>query len=190
MAAEPKPYLTVERYLELDAISEFRCEYENGRLYVIEAASQNHAQIAMNLSAHLFIGLQRTECRVFSQGRKVQAAEKITLPDLVVVCGKQQTSFKDEVLLNPILLGEVLSPSTGDYDRGGKFERYRSIPSFREYLIVYQDKILVQQHIKQRNEDWLMRSHSDPLASIPLDSLPGLEIPLAAIYENVTWHSD
>jgi Uma2 family endonuclease len=97
-----------------------------------------------------------------------------------VVGGEPQT-FGDpkDVLLNPLLIVEVLSPSTEGYDRGKKFELYRTIPSFEEYLIVHQDRRHVEHYSKQDDGSWVLRDHIDGEVAVARLSL---RIPLDELY--------
>src|SRR5688572_16082130 len=136
MSAIPKTKLTSEGYLEFERKSEIKHEYFDGEIFAMSGANRNHSLISVNLNGLLwqhFKGKDFTAClgkmRVF-----VPATGLYTYPDLVVVCGKPQ--YQDDVfdtLLNPVLLIEVLSDSTEGYDRGKKFQHYRSIDSLREY---------------------------------------------------------
>jgi Uma2 family endonuclease len=191
MASDPKLHLTLEQYLELEANSHdgSRHEYQDGELFPVEAATPNHALISANLAAALHNKLRRGPCRVYGSSLIIKAGRRYAYPDLAVVCGAvEMMPQRDDVILNPVLLAEVLSPATGDFDRGTKFQLYRAIPSFREYLIVHQDELLVEQHIRQPNADWLMRQHRDPPGSFALHSVvPAIELALADIYEDVIW---
>ena len=107
---------------------------------------------------------------------KVASAGLYTHPDCSVICGEPQY-FREQkdVVLNPLLIVEVLSPSTEDYDRGKKFELYRTIPSFREYLVVHQDRRHVEHYSKQDDGSWVLREYSD--GSVLVDRI-GVRIPL------------
>jgi Uma2 family endonuclease len=202
LASEPKRFLTIEQYLELEANSLWgeRHEYEDGQIFPMGnpdapiEATVNHAAITANLLRHVGNKLDAAQSpsRAYTQNLIVKAGPRCAYPDLVVVCGKPQTlDDKDQVVLNPLLVAEVLSPGTEDFDRGRKFVDYRSIDSLREYLLVAQSEILIEQWIGGAGKPWqLTAEHRDPLASIALVSVPGIEIPLSDIYENVTWPSD
>ena len=112
---------------------------------------------------------------------KVSAAGLYTYPDCSV-CGEPElfTSQKD-VLLNPLLIVEVLSPSTEAYDRGKKFELYRTLESFREYLLIHQDRRHVEHYSKQEDGSWLLRAHSGADVVIAIDRL-GVRILLGDLY--------
>jgi Uma2 family endonuclease len=106
-----------------------------------------------------------------------------TYPDVVVVCGDPQ--FADrlaDTLLNPALIIEVLSDSTADYDRGGKFHQYMRIPTLREYLTVSQSERLVDLAVRQADDSWVIREIGEDATVVPLGSL-GIELQMADIYE-------
>ena len=117
----------------------------------------------------------------------VPATGLYTYPDVTVVCDKPV--FVDEqtdILTNPLLIIEVLSESTKDYDRGRKFEQYRQIPSFREYLTISQIEMLVEHSVRQPDNSWLLREIRDVSGKVPLASL-GIQLTLAEIYDRVTF---
>lgn len=135
--------------------------------------------------------LRGSGCSTFVDDMRMQvrATGLYTYPDVAVVCGEQR--FGDDVndtLLNPAILFEVLSPSTEAYDRGRKFEHYRSIESLREYVLVTQDRISVGKFTRQESGLWLLQEWHSLDDLLPLDSLgadiPG--IPLADIISTPT----
>jgi Uma2 family endonuclease len=106
-------------------------------------------------------------------------------PDLLVVCGNPSlTDESVDTLTNPKVVFGVLSPSTADYDRGGKFELYRELPSFEEYVLVSQDRQRVETFSRTQAGDWLLKRYDGPAASLALSSL-GIPIPLAEIYSGI-----
>jgi Uma2 family endonuclease len=120
---------------------------------------------------------------------KVNAQSLYTYPDIAVVCGDVQ--FEDDqvdTLLNPTLIIEVLSPSTEDHDRGAKFGYYRRLPSLREYILVAQDKMLVE-HFVREDDGWLLTETTDPDAVVRLPSI-GCEVPLAEVYRKIVFPTD
>ncbi|HKV09458.1 MAG TPA: Uma2 family endonuclease, partial [Thermoanaerobaculia bacterium] len=131
--------------------------------------------------------LKRSPCRVCPGDQRVHipATGLYTYPDAVVVCGEPR--FEDErldTLLNPTLLVEVLSPSTEAYDRGKKFEHYRSIESLAEYLLVSQTEPRVEQFLRQEDGIWLFKAFAGLDATLLLPSLR-CAVPLAEIYDKV-----
>ena len=146
MAAKPQGLLSREEYLALERRGEGKHEYLAGELVAMAGASFRHNLIQTRVVASLYQQLRGRPCEVAPSDLRVAigALGVYTYPDVTVVCGEPQ--FEDaeqDTLLNPTLLVEILSPSTESYDRGRKFEHYRLIPTFRECLLVAQDRPLV-----------------------------------------------
>ncbi len=143
MASTPKTRYTPEEYLALERSSETKHEYFKGEIFAMGGASSRHVLIVTNLVIELGSQLKKGPCRVFSTDLRVRVDTSglYTYPDVVVICDAPEFSDDQrDTLLNPVLIIEVLSDSTKDYDRGGKFEQYRTIKSFKEYLLVAQDR--------------------------------------------------
>ena len=137
MATQPKTHLTPEQYLEIERKAEFKSEYYQGEMFAMSGASYPHIGIVANAVASLHQQLRRGPCRPLSNDMRVRvtATGLYTYPDVVVVCGEPR--FLDDTfdtLLNPTVIIEVLSESTEAYDRGQKFEQYRSLESLAEYV--------------------------------------------------------
>jgi Uma2 family endonuclease len=177
---------TPEEYFALERNAEFKSEYLDGRIVAMTGASIEHATIAGNVHGELRQRLRGSSCRVFISDMRVQvgAGRRYTYPDLVAVCGEPQLVDRmPDTLTNPTLIVEVLSPSTEAYDRGEKFLQYRGIESLQEYVLVAQDRVLVERFVRA-GEFWTLSTLSDVDASLELTSV-GCEIPLREIYENV-----
>jgi Uma2 family endonuclease len=172
MATEPKRRYTVEEYLALERESEIRHEYLNGEIFSMVDGSPKHNQINSNVSRSLGNQLEDRSCSVFisDQRVKIPATGLYTYPDIVVVCGEQKYEEIDglETLLNPVLIVEVLSPTTEDYDKGRKFDNYRSIESLREYLLIAQNKSHILLHVKQSDGKWLLSETKDMESTLHL----------------------
>jgi len=186
MSTLPSTHLTPEEYLEIERKAEWKSEYYAGEMFAMSGASEKHGLIAVNLVALLHRQLRRTTCRVFGSDLRVNmpATGLYTYPDIVVACGERK--FIDETfdtLLNPVLIAEILSPSTEAYDRGRKFEHYQTIPSLNEYLLVAQDRIHVDLYTRQPGGAWLLTSASELTASIALASIQ-CSVSLAELYED------
>ena len=176
--------LTAEDYLALDREAEHKSEFHDGELFPIVEATVAHADLAgaciMAIRPRI-----RKECRVLAQMRTRVTAAKFVYPDIAVVCGAPQlTDEHQDTLLNPKVVVEVLSPSTADYDRSGKFDLYRQLPSFEEYLLVFQDEPRVELLRKSSAARWTIDSLTAPEARIELTSL-GIEFPLAELYDGI-----
>lgn len=162
-------------------------EYEAGQVYAMTGASFNHNLIVSNLIGELRNRLRAQPCAVLGTDMRVriQAADAAKYPDVLVVCGAPQ--FHDDrrdVLLNPTLIIEVLSPSTEAYDRGGKFAVYRQLPSLAEYALVAQDPVSVELYTRQPDGSWLYRFHGDLEDRVTLTSLDCV-LPVRDIYGRV-----
>ena len=163
MASASVPYLTPEQYLEIERQAEFRSEYLHGEMFAMAGTSFNHNRIVRSTERALGRALDGRRCDVFFLDVKVHvpATGLYTYPDIVVTCGPIAALDKhQDTLTHPLVIVEVLSPSTRNYDRGEKFQHYRSIPSFREYLVLAQDEIRVEHHVRQPDGAWIFREHT------------------------------
>lgn len=188
MSVQVKPRYTLEEYFELELASEERYEYFNGEVFCMSGVSPNHGQIESNLNLELRLALRERRCRVFPANIriKVPAAPPYRYPDLAVVCEKPiyEEIGGIEALTNPALLIEVLSPSTEAYDRGDKFSHYKSIPSFREYLLVAQHRPHLTHYVKQSDGKWDYEETNDLTSNLDLPSV-GCVLALSEVYRDV-----
>jgi len=131
-------YYTESEYFEIERRSEGRWEYVNGHIRLMAGGSDDHNTISMNVAGSLRSILLTKGCRVYGSDMKLHTGDGMnTFPDVSVVCGDRQYYLgKDHVIINPLLIVEVLSPSTRDYDQGDKFRHYQTIDSLQEYLLV------------------------------------------------------
>jgi Uma2 family endonuclease len=187
MATQPIPLVTPELYLELERKAEFRSEYINGDMFAMSGGTWNHARIVRNTMSRLDEQLAGSSCEPVSSDIRLHSAkfDYYTYPDIVVVCG--ETKFLDsrkDTITDATLVVEVLSPSTKGYDRGDKFVYYRSLPSFSEYLLLSQDQILAEHHVRRPDGAWLFREHTSASDVIELTSI-GCRIHLETLYQRV-----
>ena len=187
MSAATKPYITPAEYLARERAAEFKSEYLNGEMFAMAGATREHVLVSGNVSRELGNQLRDRDCEVYQSDMRVKVSPTglYTYPDVAVVCGEPQ--FEDaqlDTLLNPKLLVEVLSKSTGGYDRGAKFEHYRQIPSLAEYVLIAQDKHHVEVFTRQPDGRWLLWETNDPAATVRLASI-GCELHMAEIYAKV-----
>lgn len=191
MASNPKTYYTPEEYLALERSTEFRHEYYNGEIFAMGGATEEHVSIVTNLVVELGSQLKAGPCKVYSNDLRVQVSPTglYTYPDIIVLCEERRFSDKQkDTLLNPALIIEVLSESTKDYDRGGKFEQYRSIDSFVEYLLIAQDRPHVEHHTRQPDGSWLLQETNSLEDMIQLKSVPCL-LRMSDIYSRISFQS-
>jgi Uma2 family endonuclease len=183
MSASPVPKLSVEEYLALDRIAERRSEYYDGEMFPVIAAGWKHGRIAMNTGRLLAERLRDRPCRAVDGSVRLRVGStKFTYPDFMVVCGKPVfTDDHSETLTNPKVIVEILSPSTADYDYGGKFAHYRTLPSFEEYLLIAQDEPRIEVFRKTPDGRWILSSYVGLEATVRVESLE-IDLPLAEIY--------
>jgi Uma2 family endonuclease len=187
MSLQPKTHLTPEEYLAIERKAEYKSEYFNGEMFAMSGASERHVSIVANL-VYLLVGqLRGRPCKAYASDMRVRVSPTglYTYPDVVVVCGQAQ--FADEqqdTLLNPTLIVEVLSESTKDYDRGGKFEHYRSLASLSEYVLIAQDKHHVEHFVRQSDNRWLLSETNRLEDTIHLSSID-CDLVLAEVYDKV-----
>jgi Uma2 family endonuclease len=190
MSALPKPHYTLEEYLELDRNSEARLEYWNGEVFDMSGVSQEHAEIELNLIETLRPRLARQGCRMFPANVRIRVP---SLPpyryaDLSALCGQAQ--FEEigglDVLTNPALIIEVLSPSTEAFDRGDKFTSYQSIPDFCEYLLIAQHRPHITQLIRQEDGSWLHREFNSLSDTLTLVT-GNCDLSLSEVYRNLSF---
>ena len=181
MATVPNAKFSEEEYLRLERAAEYKSEYHDGEMFAMSGGSAIHARLSASIIAMLHRQMP-AGCCVYSSDLRITipATRTYTYPDCSVVCGDSQL-LDDDNLLNPVLIAEVLSPSTEGYDRGKKFELYRTIESFREYLIVHQDRHHVEHYSKQDDASWILREHIGADASVAIARL-NARIPLIELY--------
>lgn len=183
----PEEYIALERKAIPDAET-VRSEYIKEKIIPRSNSNLAHNLITGNILGELHTRLKDAECFVFANEMRVSVptAKSYFSPDVGVVC--EEPRFEDDVfdtLLNPIVVIEVLSPSTEAYDRGEKFAHYRQLTSLQEYLLVAQDQIRVE-HYRRQERQWIFTDFEKQDEILPLPSLQ-CELPLQEIYERVTF---
>lgn len=191
MSAIPKTQLTAAEYLSIERKAETRSEFFAGEMFAMSGASREHNLISLNIGGELREKLKDRDCEVYTTDMRVRVPSGLyTYPDVVVACGNPR--FEDDhvdVLLNPIVLIEVLSDSTADYDRGTKFKHYRQIPSLREYVLVDQTTAQIEQFVLGSDGKWELTESEGLDKTLTLDSI-GCRVPLTEVYRKVTFHTD
>jgi Uma2 family endonuclease len=191
---KPRRY-TPEEYLELERKAETRHEYIDGEIFPIDrdayamaGESLSHSQICINLARETSLQLKNKACQALSPNMKVRAESKgmFAYPDLTIVCG--QPIFHDEqkdVLLNPKVIFEVLSPSTERYDQTKKFFRYRKeLPDLTDYVLIYQDAPFIEHHEKMPDSRWIHNAADGIEDVLEIFSI-GIKLSLKELYDRV-----
>lgn len=185
-ARAEKKKQTPAEYLALEEKAEYRSEFVDGYVFKMAGGTEAHIQISFNLTK-LFADKLRGKCRAYQSEMKVWIQEAATFfyPDVTVVCGERKFhDGRNDIVENPILLVEVLSKSTEEYDKNDKFLTYRSIESFQEYVLVSQNRPAVQQFIRQSDGRWLHQATIGLNSAVFFESV-GVELLLEDIYDLV-----
>lgn len=192
MSALRNPIFTEAEYLALESASHTKHEFYRGTIIAMAGASLMHDLIVGNTFISLGNQLRDTPCRVVTSDMrvKVQDLRGYFYPDIKVVCGDPQTtSDNPPSLLNPVVIIEVLSPSTEAFDRGDKFAAYQRIDSLQDYLLVAQDRARIEHYQRQSDQSWLLRVYEDVRASLALASVD-CTLSLAEVYARVTFDQE
>ena len=181
--------VTPDEYLRIERAAEWKSEYADGEMFAMAGASPRHVLITANLVRELGNLLREGPCSAYPADLRVATDRHrhYTYPDVVVACEPlQYVDEQRDTITNPVLIAEVLSESTENYDRGAKFERYRAIPTLAEYLLVAQDRVHVELYTRQPNAAWVLREWNDAGAKIELATLHCI-VAISEIYAKVTF---
>lgn len=188
MVADPSTIpLSPEEYLRIERDSDVRTEYLNGQIYMMSGASRQHGKIVTNLVRELSTHLLDEPCEVHSHDMRVHIpnVRAYFYPDVVIGCDEfELTDEIDDHLINPLIIIEVLSPSTEGMDRGKKFNAYQQVPSLREYILVSQDEPLISRYTRQDGNLWLLSTLRGLDALLEFTSI-ACTLPLDRIYLKV-----
>ena len=191
MSAWPKPRYTPEQYLEMDRKAEYRSEYVNGEIMAMAGASREHNMVATNLVREVSGLLRGRPCETYSSDMRVRISPaRYTYPDVVVACDGPE--FEDgslDVLLNPVVILEVLSPTTEKDDRSWKFAHYRHLASLMDYVMLSQYQPLVEHYTRNSDDKWVLTDLRGLESVLRLPSI-ACELPLAVVYERVEFAPD
>ncbi len=185
-----KEHYTEAEYFEIERTSFGRWEYVNGKIRQMSGGTTDHGDISSNLVRVLGNALVPRGCHVYGPDVKVHTGDGInTFPDVSVICGPNRYYLsKKDIVLNPLLSVEVLSPSTAGYDRTEKFEHYRTIETLTDYLLVEQDQAQVMLYTR-RTDYWEMRVIAGLDGSVFLPSVD-VTLSLADVYALIEFDSE
>src|SRR5215207_1381136 len=184
MSIAPKQSWTVEAYLDFDRASDVRHEYLNGDVFEMVGATAKHNLITGSTLASLYTQTRSRPCFVYPSDMRVKVSDTVyTYPDLSVVCGtREYEDAQADTLLNPTLIIEVLLPSTERYDRGDKFQHYRTLDSLQEYVLISMSSYRIERYLRQSDGQWLLTDAVGLEAALELASI-GCTLRLAEVYE-------
>lgn len=189
MAVARKKIYTPEEYLRKEERSEIRHEFVNGEILDMAGGTVTHNRIAVNLTVAIENTLRKTKrsCSVFTADMRVQIqkANAYTYPDVLIVCGQMEFyGGRQDIITNPIVIFEVLSDSTREYDHTRKFQMYRKLPSLQEYVMVEPNQYSVECLRRIESGLWVFEGYEKQKDTLQL-KLVDLKVPLPAIYENI-----
>ena len=192
MSAVLVPRFTPEEYLVFERAADHKSELINGELYAMAGVSREHSLIVTNLGSALHTRLRGRPCETHLTDLRLSVPDTrlYTYPDALVICGEPR--FVDEMfdtVTNPLVLFDVLSPSTEAYDRGAKFAHYRRLTSLKYYVLISQTEPLVERYERQESNDWLLTELRGLDAMLALPALE-ISIPLRDLYERIVFASE
>ncbi len=181
--------LTVAEYLEWEETNEVKHEYIDGELRSMTGANRNHNRIMTNVTIAIGRQLDNSNCSLLSSQMKVKVGEtRYLYPDLSAVCGEETFERENEmVLLNPVLVIEVTSPSSIEFDRGEKRDFYFDVPAIQEYLVIDQHRVYVERNTRSES-GWQVQVYADLEDVIPLEAL-NCTLPLDQVYRGISFES-
>lgn len=180
---------TPEEYLEFEEAAEFRSEYRDGEIIPMTGGTTNHNKIAGNFYAYLKFALRGKSYDVYISDVRlwIPRYRQYTYPDVMVIEGQPvYTGTNTTTVMNPLLIVEVLSQSTKNYDQGDKFLYDRSIPEFKEYVLIDQYQYHVMQYVKTAEGQWLFNELEGESATLSLQTVD-VNIQLNDLYEKVNF---
>lgn len=186
MQASSKTYYSPQEYLKLEAKAEYKSEYRDGEIIPMTGGTTNHNEISGNFYSNLKFNLRKQNYRVYIADVRlwIPRHRVYTYPDVMLIKGEPiYTDKGTTTVTNPVMISEVLSASTQNYDQGDKFTYYRSIPEMQEYILISQQKYHVMQYVKI-DSGWLLSEYETEDATIQLATVD-LQLELADLYAGV-----
>lgn len=180
---------SIEDYLEMESHSLTKHEYWNGKIWEMAGGTDVHNEICARIIIELGKALEERDLafKIYTSDMKIwiEKHKRFVYPDAVAIADKPiYYENRRDIITNPLLVVEVSSDGTETYDLSSKFEQYRSIDSFKEYLIISQTERMVTRYFREKENLWSMTDYVGLDAVIPLQSMR-LEVPLKGIYWGV-----
>ena len=182
-----KRYYTPEEYLALEESAIDKSEYHDGEIVPMTGGTTNHNKLALNFCRKFPLTVNGQDYETFINDVRlwIPQTRRYVYPDIIVIQGEPVYQGSNKTIVtNPLLIVEILSNSTKDYDRGGKFLAYRSIPEFREYILIDQYSYHIEQFAKNSNGKWVLTEYDSDESVLTLESVE-FQMPLREIYERI-----
>ncbi len=185
--AYEKKFISIEAYLKAEDAAEFKHEYFQGEVFAMAGAGDPHNEIFSSLFGEICVQLKGNPCRPYGSDKRLHIPQNtlFTYPDISIYCGEKKRFDKNEnTSLEPTVIIEILSPSTKDYDRGGKFKLYRDIPTLKEYVLVDPEAFSIENFRLNATGHWELEEYKSVDQSLVIVCL-GIRIPLSVVYQHV-----
>jgi len=182
-------FISHQEYFDMEEAAEYKSEYYHGEIFAMSGASFNHNVIAMNVSGYLHNLFQNSACFVFNSDMKTEIDKErhYTYPDISIVCGDVEfAENRNDTVANPLVIVEILSDSTKDYDRGSKFTAYRNIKSLKDYILIDQYDYHVEYFHKNESGQWSLSEFKNVNDTFKISSID-VELSMKKIYNRVKW---
>ncbi|MCW3073308.1 MAG: hypothetical protein JWP69_377 [Flaviaesturariibacter sp.] len=189
MAQPAINFISSEDYLATERLALEKHEYYKGEVFAMSGASFEHNVIEDNIRGILYGHLKGRPCRSFGSNLRVHIPSNTlyTYPDVLIVC--EEPEFLDgefDTLLNPAVIIEILSPSTGNYDRGAKWDLYREIESLKEYILIDSTAMHIVQYVRNNDKTWILSENKKADAHFTIQAI-GLALSLSEVYDGVSF---
>ncbi|MEG4213217.1 Uma2 family endonuclease [Microcoleus sp. S13_B4] len=184
-----KRYYTPEEYLALEESAIDKSEYHDGEIVPMTGGTTNHNKLALNFCRKFPLTVNGQDYETFINDVRlwIPQTRRYVYPDIIVIQGEPVYQGSNKTIVtNPLLIVEILSNSTKDYDRGGKFLAYRSIPEFREYILIDQYSYHIEQFAKNSNGKWVLTEYDSDESVLTLESVE-FQMPMREIYERINF---
>lgn len=190
MSAVPAPtFISIDEYLLLEESAEAKHEYYQGEVFAMAGGTIAHNRIVRNTLTSLDNFLKGKDCEVFPSDLKIhnQANSLFTYPDISIVCDKaEHWNERNDTITNPVVIIEVLSKKTKNYDRGEKFKLYRSLSSLKEYILISSQEILIEKYIRQSMAFWNFTETGNSEEKFQIEAV-GFSCSIKELYRNVSF---
>lgn len=188
-AVSTSKFISIEDYLAAEEVALEKHEYYKGEIFAMAGASIPHNRLVRNTLVSIGSYLEGKTCEIFPGDLKIhiEANSLFTYPDLSIFCDPIKTyTNRNDVATNPVVIIEVLSKSTQDYDRGSKFKLYRDLPSLKEYILISSLEVLVEKYVKQTGNKWQFTAYNKAEEIFSIEAI-GLSIEVNSTYRGVTF---
>ena len=180
-------HISESDYLKAERLATEKHEYFRGEIFAMSGTTIEHNIIAVNCISELRNRLKGKRCRPYESNLRIHIPKNslYTYPDISIIFGDVDTlEDKFDTATNPTVIFEILSKSTRDYDKGGKFTLYRDIETLKEYILIDTEKVGVEKFTRNDDNSWLLTEYKTLEESFKITSVE-VELKLIDIYEDV-----